>query len=118
MLQRGIELPSLDVTYITSLSFYILLLFGLRGVFMLVFRSVSPSSPLVSACSAAAGTDVAASTTHAMAQPQSRAAASSPGLLASSLSSTVGAAQMTVRHEALIDGRACRPGRRRSMTRS
>mmetsp|Transcript_308 Transcript_308/g.888 ORF Transcript_308/g.888 Transcript_308/m.888 type:complete len:256 (+) Transcript_308:358-1125(+) len=38
MLQRGIELPSLDVTYFTSLSFYILLLFGLRGVFMLVFR--------------------------------------------------------------------------------
>lgn len=38
MLQRGIELPALDVTYFTSLSFYILLLFGLRGVFMLVFR--------------------------------------------------------------------------------
>jgi len=38
MLQRGIELPALDVTYFTSLSFYILLLFGVRGVFMLVFR--------------------------------------------------------------------------------
>ena len=38
MLQRGVELPSLDVTYFTSLSFYILLLFGLRGAFMLAFR--------------------------------------------------------------------------------
>ena len=32
------DLPSLDVTYFTSLSYYILLLFGLRGVFMLFFR--------------------------------------------------------------------------------
>lgn len=38
MLQRGIDLPSLDVSYFTSLSYYILLLFGLRGVMMLVFR--------------------------------------------------------------------------------
>lgn len=38
MLQRGIDLVSLDVTYFTSLSFYILLLFGSRGVFSLVFR--------------------------------------------------------------------------------
>jgi hypothetical protein len=38
MLQRGVDLPSLDVTYFTSLSFYILLLFGLRGAFMLAFR--------------------------------------------------------------------------------
>jgi hypothetical protein len=37
-LQRGVDLPSLDVTYFTSLSYYILLLFGLRGVFMLFFR--------------------------------------------------------------------------------
>jgi hypothetical protein len=37
-LQRGVDLPSLDVTYCTSLSFYILLLFGLRGAFMLAFR--------------------------------------------------------------------------------
>ncbi len=36
--QRGVDLPSLDVTYFTSLSYYILLLFGLRGVFMLSFR--------------------------------------------------------------------------------
>merc|ERR1711865_368768 len=32
MLQRGIELSSLDVTYVSSLSLYILCLFGLRGV--------------------------------------------------------------------------------------
>ena len=37
-MQRGVDLPSLDVTYFTSLSYYILLLFGLRGVFMLFFR--------------------------------------------------------------------------------
>jgi hypothetical protein len=38
MLQRGIDLASLDVTYFTSLSYYILLLFGLRGAFSLIFR--------------------------------------------------------------------------------
>lgn len=38
MLQRGIDLPSLDVTYFTSLSYYLLLLFGMRGVFSLFFR--------------------------------------------------------------------------------
>lgn len=38
MLQRGIDLATLDVSYFTSLSYYILLLFGLRGVFSLVFR--------------------------------------------------------------------------------
>ncbi|GFR50776.1 hypothetical protein Agub_g13041 [Astrephomene gubernaculifera] len=38
MLQRGIDLASLDVSYLTSLSYYILLLFGLRGAFSLVFR--------------------------------------------------------------------------------
>ena len=35
MLQRGIELQSLDVTYISSLSWYFLNFFGLRGVFNL-----------------------------------------------------------------------------------
>lgn len=38
VLQRGIDLTSLDVSYFTSLSYYILLLFGARGVFSLVFR--------------------------------------------------------------------------------
>ncbi len=38
--QRGIDLASLDVSYFTSLSYYILLLFGLRGAFSLVFRQV------------------------------------------------------------------------------
>ena len=38
LLQRGIDLPSLDPSYFTSLSYYILLLFGLRGVLTLLFR--------------------------------------------------------------------------------
>jgi hypothetical protein len=36
MLQRGIELSSLDVTYVTSLSMYVIILFGLGGVYSLV----------------------------------------------------------------------------------
>lgn len=38
MLQRGMDLPTLDPSYFTSLSYYLLLLFGLRGVFSLFFR--------------------------------------------------------------------------------
>lgn len=37
MLQRGIDLPALDPSYFTSLSFYIMALFGLGGVFRLAF---------------------------------------------------------------------------------
>lgn len=37
MMQRGIDMPSLDVSYFTSLSYYILLLFGLRGILQLIF---------------------------------------------------------------------------------
>merc|ERR1712046_4283 len=36
MLQRGIELSSLDVEYVSSLSLYFLIMFGLRGVYMLM----------------------------------------------------------------------------------
>jgi len=36
MLQRGIELSSLDVGYVSSLSLYFLMFFGLRGVFQLI----------------------------------------------------------------------------------
>lgn len=38
MLQSGIDLPSLDVAYLSSLSYYMLLLFGSRGVMMLFFQ--------------------------------------------------------------------------------
>lgn len=37
MLQRGIDMSSLDVSYFTSLSFYVLLLFGLKGILSLIF---------------------------------------------------------------------------------
>ena len=40
-MQRGVDLPALDVTYFTSLSYYILLLFGLRGVLTLIFREAT-----------------------------------------------------------------------------
>jgi hypothetical protein len=38
MLQRGVDLASLDVSYLTSLSYYFALLFACRGPFSLVFR--------------------------------------------------------------------------------
>ena len=40
MLQSGIDLPSLDVTYLSSLSYYMLLLFGSRGILTLFFKNV------------------------------------------------------------------------------
>jgi hypothetical protein len=36
MLQRGIDVNDLDVTYVSSLSWYFLCMFGLRGVFSLI----------------------------------------------------------------------------------
>tara|TARA_B110000090_G_C13052253_1_gene319998 strand:- start:161 stop:520 length:360 start_codon:yes stop_codon:yes gene_type:complete len=36
MLQRGVDIGSLDVSYVSSLSWYILLTFGLSGVYRLI----------------------------------------------------------------------------------
>ena len=49
-LQRGIDLPTLDVTYFTSLSYYMLLLFGLRGVMSLFFKEETIDETQVGCC--------------------------------------------------------------------
>lgn len=41
MLQSGIDVPSLDISYLSSLSYYMLLLFGSRGVMTLFFQDAA-----------------------------------------------------------------------------
>jgi hypothetical protein len=44
MLQRGIETPDMDVTWVSSLSWYFLNLFGLQGVFALLLGEENSTS--------------------------------------------------------------------------
>ena len=55
MLQRGIDLPGLDPSYFTSLSYYLLLLFGLRGVLTLLFRCSGGGHACWQACARSTG---------------------------------------------------------------
>ena len=43
MLQRGVDLESLDVSYVSSLSWYFLVMFGLRGLFKIILGEDSES---------------------------------------------------------------------------
>lgn len=45
MLQRGIDLGSLDVSYVSSLSYYVLMWSGLRGLRSLIFRGQETVDP-------------------------------------------------------------------------
>jgi hypothetical protein len=45
MLQRGIDLGSLDVSYVSSLSYYVLMWSGLRGLRSLLFRGQETVDP-------------------------------------------------------------------------
>ena len=41
MFQRGVDLPTLDTSYVSSVSWYFLLMFGLRGTFRLLIGDIS-----------------------------------------------------------------------------
>mmetsp|Transcript_1808 Transcript_1808/g.3240 ORF Transcript_1808/g.3240 Transcript_1808/m.3240 type:complete len:147 (+) Transcript_1808:2-442(+) len=44
MFQKGIDLPTLSTSYVSSLSWYFLVMFGLRGVFRLIVGDPSPET--------------------------------------------------------------------------
>lgn len=46
MLQRGIDTPDMDVSWVSSLSWYFLNLFGLNAVYALILDDAGPSSTL------------------------------------------------------------------------
>lgn len=41
MFQRGVDLPTLDVSYVSSVSWYFLVMFGMRGLFRLIIGDPS-----------------------------------------------------------------------------
>eukprot|EP01102_Stenamoeba_stenopodia_P002621 TRINITY_DN12479_c0_g1_i1.p1 TRINITY_DN12479_c0_g1~~TRINITY_DN12479_c0_g1_i1.p1 ORF type:complete len:277 (+),score=86.01 TRINITY_DN12479_c0_g1_i1:127-957(+) len=61
MLQRGIELTSLDMTYVSSLSWFFLILFGIRGVISLLLGegNEADDAKIVQAQMGGGGGDVA-----------------------------------------------------------
>lgn len=42
MFQRGVDLPTLDVSYVSSVSWYFLVMYGMRGVLRLIIGDPTP----------------------------------------------------------------------------
>lgn len=59
MLQRGVDLTTLDVSYVSSLSWYFLIMFGLRGLYKLILGEDSPALDEAKAAQAQMGMGMA-----------------------------------------------------------